>query len=67
MMHLDMAIDKIDEMLESLDMERRKSNKKHNDKRLTLKMGLPEEYNIQEQIILLKLKVNEKYGVNFID
>ena len=42
-------------------------DKKHNDKRLTLKMGLPEEYNIQEQIILLKLKVNEKYGVNFID
>ena len=42
-------------------------NKKHNDKRLTLKMGLPEEYNIQEQIILLKLKVNENYGVNFID
>ena len=34
----------------------------HLDKRLNLKMVLPEEYDINEQIMLLKIKVREKYG-----
>jgi hypothetical protein len=34
----------------------------HLDKKLNLKMVLPEEYDINEQIMLLKIKVREKYG-----
>jgi hypothetical protein len=34
----------------------------HKEKRCTLKMVLPEEYDIHEQIALLKNKVREKYG-----
>ena len=41
-------------------------DKKHYDKRLNLKMCLPEEYDIHEQIMLLKIKVKEKYGASFI-
>jgi hypothetical protein len=41
-------------------------HKKHYDKRLNLKMCLPEEYDIHEQIMLLKIKVKEKYGASFI-
>jgi hypothetical protein len=38
----------------------------HLDKKLNLKMVLPEEYNINEQIMLLKIKVREKYGLCLI-
>jgi len=34
----------------------------HLDKILNLKMVLPKEYDINEQIMLLKIKVREKYG-----
>jgi hypothetical protein len=33
-----------------------------NGKRLNIKMVLPEDYDINEQIMLLKIKVREKYG-----
>jgi len=41
-------------------------DKMHNDKRLNLKMVLPEEYDIHEQMMILKIKVYEKYGAYFI-
>lgn len=36
-------------------------DKMHNDKRLNLKMVLPEEYDLQEQLELFKEKINTKY------
>jgi len=41
-------------------------DKIHSDNRLNLKMVLPEEYDINEQIMLLKIKVNQKYEAYFI-
>jgi hypothetical protein len=41
-------------------------DKIHSDDRLNLKMVLPEEYDINEQIMLLKIKVKQKYGAYFI-
>ena len=38
----------------------------HLDKRLNIKMVLPEEYDINEEIMLLKIKVREKYGESHI-
>jgi hypothetical protein len=37
--------------------------KLHNDKRLNLKMVLPDEYDLHEQIMKLKIKIREKYGM----
>jgi len=39
----------------------------HNGERMNLKMGLPENYDIHEQMMNLKIKVREKYGACFID
>ena len=41
-------------------------DKMHHDNRLNLKMVLPEEYDINEQIMSLKVKVKQKYGAYFI-
>jgi len=38
----------------------------HLEKRMNLKMVLPENYDIHEQIMNLKIKVREKYGATFI-
>lgn len=38
----------------------------HLEKRMNLKMVLPENYDIHEQILNLKIKVREKYGATFI-
>ncbi len=38
----------------------------HNEKRLNLKMVLPNEYDLHDQIMLLKIKVREKYGFSAI-
>jgi hypothetical protein len=37
-----------------------------NGKRLNVKMVLPEEYDLHQQIMLLKIKVREKYGGSLI-
>jgi hypothetical protein len=42
-------------------------DKNHYGKRLNLKMVLPKEYDIHEQIMNLKIKVREKYGSCLID
>jgi hypothetical protein len=42
-------------------------DKMHYDKRMTFKMVLPEEYDINEQMSIFKIKVREKYGAYFID
>ena len=42
-------------------------DKIHNDKRLNLKMVLPDEYDIHEQIMMLKIKIKQKYGAYLID
>ena len=34
----------------------------HNEKRMNLKMVLPEDYDIHEQVMMLKMRVREKYG-----
>lgn len=41
-------------------------DKIHKEKRITLKMVLPEEYDINEQMSILKIKVREKYGACLI-
>jgi hypothetical protein len=38
----------------------------HLDKRMNLKMVLPENYDIHEQMMNLKIKIREKYGSTFI-
>jgi hypothetical protein len=38
----------------------------YNEKRMNLKMVLPEEFDIHEQVLTLKQKVREKYGTSFI-
>lgn len=36
--------------------------KNHNEKRMNLKMVLPENYDIHQQVMMLKIRVREKYG-----
>lgn len=38
----------------------------HLEKRMNLKMVLPENYDIHEQVMNFKIKVREKYGASFI-
>ena len=42
-------------------------DKMHYDNRMNFKMVLPEEYDINEQMSIFKIKVREKYGAYFID
>jgi hypothetical protein len=42
-------------------------DKIHKEKRITLKMVLPEEYDINEQMNIFKIKVREKYGACLIN
>jgi hypothetical protein len=41
--------------------------KKINDKRLNLKMVLPEEYDLDEQISMINIKIHEKYDLTILD
>ncbi len=39
--------------------------KREDGKRLNLKMVLPDDYDIDEQLLVLKAKLDEKYGIAF--
>ena len=41
--------------------------KRVDGKRLNIKMVLPDEYDLHEQISLFKIKIREKYGVGLVD
>ncbi len=41
--------------------------KRNDGKRLNFKMVLPEEYDLDEQISLFKVKIREKYGASLVD
>jgi len=41
--------------------------KRNNEKRLNFKMVLPEEYDLDEQISIFKVKIREKYGASWVD
>lgn len=41
--------------------------KRHDGKRLNLKMILPEEYDIDEQVCIFKTKISEKYGDSIME
>jgi hypothetical protein len=40
--------------------------KRNNEKRLNFKMVLPEEYDLDEQISIFKVKIREKYGASWV-
>jgi hypothetical protein len=41
--------------------------KRNDEKRLNFKMVLPEEYDLDEQISIFKVKIREKYGASWVD
>jgi hypothetical protein len=41
--------------------------KRNDGKRLNLKMILPDEYDLDEQVSLFKVKIREKYGASLVD
>jgi hypothetical protein len=41
--------------------------KRNDEKRLNFKMVLPDEYDLDEQISIFKVKIREKYGASLVD